>query len=161
MWWFWLIVNLTESRIQWEMDFWPWTCSIIIITLVEIGRPTHSMSGILDCINRERELKINTHLLLYVQNGEIVWPAALSTDLLPPHHDILEQCAVTFHLLLSFFCQNIVLQQHGKKPRKWYQKWVCCCDKSENEDLSHFCESWKRQKFWEKQGKWRPSSWYF
>lgn len=58
----------------------------------------------------------------------------------------LEPWATIIHSLLNSFCQNIGKkpQNHGKKLRKWYQEWVCCCDKSEDADLSyngHSCES--------------------
>jgi hypothetical protein len=36
-----LIVILIESRIIWEMGLWQASDSIVLITLIDVGRPTH------------------------------------------------------------------------------------------------------------------------
>lgn len=63
-----------------------------------------------------------------------------------PYHDgyILEQWAVTIHLFLSFSVR--ILYQRNMEINQEKYISACCCDKSENENLSHdshSCESLK------------------
>lgn len=59
-----LIVNLIESRVTVEMGLSEYLLGIILITLVEMGSSAHcgfhhTLAGILDSIDKQREGNIN------------------------------------------------------------------------------------------------------